>query len=75
MICRLRIDARLYDFPPEPIQGKRGPKAKKGALLTALKILAKDECQAWQTALLPWYQDDGKSISYLSGVALMRKTK
>ena len=75
MICRLRIDARLYDFPPEPTPGKRGPKPKKGALLTALKILAKDECQAWQTALLPWYQDDEKSISYLSGVALMHKTK
>ena len=75
MICRLRIDARLYDFPPEPTPGKRGPKPKKGALLTALKTLAKDESQPWQKAIIPWYQEDQKSISYLSGVALMHKTK
>jgi len=75
MICRLRIDAKLYDFPPEPTPGKRGPKPKKGALLTALKTLAKDESQPWQKAILPWYQEDQKSISYLSGVALMHKTK
>ena len=75
MICRLRIDAKLYDFPPEPTPGKRGPKPKKGALLTALKTLTKDESQPWQKAILPWYQEDQKSISYLSGVALMHKTK
>ena len=75
MICRLRIDAKLYDVPPEPIQGKRGPKPTKGALLTSLKTLAKDESQPWEKARLPWYQDDKKSISYISGVALMHKTK
>ena len=75
MICRLRIDAKLYDFPPEPIKSKRGPKPKKGKLLTSLKNLAKDDSQPWQKALIPWYQGDTKSISYLSGVVLMHKTK
>jgi hypothetical protein len=75
IICRLRIDAKLYDFPPDPVKGKRGPKPKKGDLLTSLKILAQDETQPWETAALPWYQYDEKSVSYISGVALMHKTK
>ena len=75
MICRLRIDAKLYDFPPEPLVGKRGPKPKKGERLPSLKDLAKDGSQPWNDARLPWYQYDEKSISYISGVALIHKTK
>jgi len=74
LICRLRIDAKLYDFPPEPIKGKRGRKPKKGALLPSLKTLAKDENQPWKKAVIPWYQEGEKSVSYISGVALMHKT-
>jgi|TARA_B100001167_G_C16756353_1_gene298930 hypothetical protein len=75
LICRLRIDAKLYDFPPELIQGKRGPKPKKGELMLPLKTLANDDKQPWKKKRLPWYQEGEKAISYLSGVALMHKTK
>lgn len=75
LICRLRIDAKLYDFPPEPLQGKRGPKPKKGDLLPSLKTLAKEQTQPWKKTKRPWYQEGEKSISYLSGVALMHKSK
>ena len=75
LICRLRIDAKLYDFPPQLIQGKRGPKPKKGKLLPSLKVLAKDENQPWKKTVIAWYQEGDKAISYISGVALMHKTK
>jgi hypothetical protein len=54
MIFSLHIDARLYDFPPKPIKGKRGPKPKKGDRLF-LKNLAKNEFQPWKKIILPWY--------------------
>jgi len=75
LICRLRIDSRLYEFPTEPIPGKRGPKQKKGKRLPSLKILAEDQTQPWVKAILPWYQGGKKEISYISGVALMHKTR
>ncbi|MGK5093122.1 transposase [Deltaproteobacteria bacterium TL4] len=55
IICRLRIDAKLYDFPPEPIKGKRGAKPKKGELLPSFKTLVADKTQLWEEAVLPWY--------------------
>ncbi|MBF0351762.1 MAG: transposase [SAR324 cluster bacterium] len=73
IIYRLRIDAKLYEFPPEPVPGKRGPKPKKGALRPSLSTLAKDDQQPWKKATLAWYQVGEKNISYISGVALMYK--
>ncbi len=37
LISKLRLDARLFDFPGEPVPGKRGPKPQKGKRLTSLK--------------------------------------
>jgi len=75
MVCRLRIDAQLYDFPPDPVEGKRGPKPKKGDLLPSLKTIAEQEDASWKEAKLPWYRDGEKNISYQSGIALVHKTK
>ena len=75
LICRLRIDAKLYEFPPPLVKGKRGPKPKKGPLLPSLKTLAPGSTQEWKQAQLHWYQEGGKQISYQSGIALIHKTK
>ncbi len=40
-----------------------------------MKTLAKDKNQPWKKAVLPWYQEGEKSVSYISVVALMHKTK
>ena len=40
-----------------------------------LKTLENDDKQPWKKKRLPWYQEGEKAISYLSGVALMHKTK
>ena len=36
LIARMRIDARLFHFPPLPILGKRGPKPKIGKRILSM---------------------------------------
>jgi len=43
LTSRLRLDACLYDFPPPPQPGKRGPKPKKGKKQTPLSERIKDK--------------------------------
>jgi hypothetical protein len=70
LISRLRLDARLYDFPEPVPQGKRGPKPKKGNRLASLKSLVDDEDQHWQEQEVGWYGGERKSMRLLSGVCL-----
>ncbi len=53
-VSRLRLDARLYDFPESPPRGKRGRKPKKGARLMPLKEQVADTNRAWQEAEVTW---------------------
>ena len=50
LISRLRLDARLFDFPGPEVPGKRGPKPQKGDRLPKLKNLVDDPDQNWQEA-------------------------
>jgi hypothetical protein len=74
LVSRLRINARLYDFPPPPTQGKRGPKPKKGKKLSSLKELSQHPDLPWQTGSMEWYQQGVKSFRYTSSTALWHKT-
>lgn len=69
LISRLRLDARLFDFPQiQP--GKRGPKPKKGQRLQKLKDIVDDKQQQWKHALVRWYGHTIKPIHFLTGVCL-----
>ncbi len=70
LISRLRLDARLFDFPGPEVPGKRGPKTQKGIRLPKLKHLVDDPDQNWQEAHVKWYGGVMKHIRFLTGVCL-----
>jgi len=70
LISRLRLDARLFDFPGPKTPGKRGPKPQKGIRLPKLKDLVDDPDQDWQKAHVKWYGGIMKRIRFLTGVCL-----
>jgi len=70
LISRLRLDARLFDFPGPEVPGKRGPKPQKGKRLPKLKDLFDDPGQDWQETHVKWYGGDMKHIRFLTGVCL-----
>jgi len=70
LISRLRLDARLFDFPGPEVPGKRGPKPQKGDRLPKLKDLMDDPDQDWQEAHVKWYGGVMKRIRFLTGVCL-----
>lgn len=74
LVTRLRLDSRLYEFPPEPVTKKRGPDPSKGERLTPLKDLIGDKNQRWKKASLVWYGQEIKTIKYLTGICLWYRT-
>ena len=70
LISRLRLDARLFDFPGPEVPGKRGPKSQKSERLPKLKELVDDPDQDWQEVHVKWYGGVMKSIRFLTGVCL-----
>jgi hypothetical protein len=70
LVSRLRLDARLYDFPKPPPPGKRGRKPKKGVRLPSLRDLANDAAQPWRDTEVAWYEGVRKPVRLLSGVCL-----
>jgi hypothetical protein len=70
LISRLRLDARIYDFPAEDQSHSRGKKAKKGQRLPSLKQRANDLTANWQTATINWYANQSMPIQFQSEVCL-----
>lgn len=74
LISRLRLDARLYDFPDPGEPGKRGkkpgPKPLKGKKLPQLKTLVANKEEKWQEQSVNWYGQSVKTIRFLTGVCL-----
>ena len=70
LICRLRLDAGLYDPPPAPIPGRRGPKPKKGARQLPLTERAGRADTPWEEHELQWYGGQRKSLRLFSRTGL-----
>ena len=70
LLSRLRLDARLFDFPGPEVPGKRGPKPQKGERLPKLKDLVDNPDQDWQETRVKWYGGVMKHIRFLTGVCL-----
>jgi DDE superfamily endonuclease len=70
LVCRLRIDAALYDPPPVPPPGRRGPKPKKGPRQPSPKRRAADPATQWESVEVDWYGGPGKAMQVVTGTGL-----
>lgn len=73
LVSRLRLDARLFDFPSPRPKGKRGPKPKKGARQPKLASRLTDPKTRWQTLKIPWYGGEEKVIETVTGKSLWHR--
>ena len=70
LISRLRLDARLYDFPVA-VPGRRGPKPRKGRRKRkALKARIDEAIARGKWVEIAWYGGQRKPVCLLSGVCL-----
>jgi hypothetical protein len=70
LVSRLRLDARLYEFPAPVAAGRRGPKPNKGKKLPALKTRLEEAQTAGDRATIAWYGGERKPVRLLTGVCL-----
>src|SRR5512147_1907602 len=70
MICRLRLDAALYDPPGPQPPSKRGPKPKKGQRQCRLTEWAGDRETPWERIEMDWYGGERKVMQVVSGTGL-----
>lgn len=69
LVSRLRLDARLFDFPEPQPQSKPGPKPKKGDRQTKLSQRLEDPETKWQALKLVLYGQE-HLLEFISGVSL-----
>ena len=70
LVCRLRLDARLYSSPGPQPEGKRGPKPNKGHREPNLKTRLEDPKSEWKTVSVPWYSGEEKTLEMMTGTSL-----
>jgi hypothetical protein len=70
LVCRLRIDAALYDPPGPPAPGRRGPKPTKGPRQPSPKQRAADPATAWEAVEVDWYGGRRKVMRVVAGAGL-----
>jgi hypothetical protein len=67
LICRLRLDAALYDPPGSPPPSQRGPQPKKGPRQRRLTEWAGSVDTPWEEIEVDWYGGGRKSMRVVSG--------
>ncbi|HET6386097.1 MAG TPA: transposase [Armatimonadota bacterium] len=78
LVCRSRLDMRLFDPPLaqqrcEDGSKRRGPEPKKGDRQTGLAARLKDGLLEWQTLTISWYGGVPKVLELLTGVSLWHR--
>lgn len=70
VVTRLRLDASLFDFPPQKHQGRGRPRIK-GKRLPKLSSLLKNRKVSWQRLRISrWYGQTNRLIEVATGTAL-----
>jgi hypothetical protein len=69
-VCRLRIDAALYDPPAVPPPGRRGPNPKEGRRQPSPKRRAADPATAWESVEVDWYGGRREGMRVVTGTGL-----
>jgi DDE superfamily endonuclease len=70
LITRLKMNARLYDFPPLDTPGKRGRKKTKGAKLFSFKEMIGMPDLGWTEIIVEGYGKKKKKLKYISNTSL-----
>lgn len=70
LICRLRLDAALYDPPGPQPPSKRGRKPKKGPRQRRLTERAGDGTTPWESIEVDWYGGQRRVMQVFSGTGL-----
>ncbi len=75
MITRLRLDARLFDFPPPRTKGKRGPNQIVGQRQPTLAQRLTASGTQWKRLVIPqWYGQQNKVVLVACGKAIWYKS-
>ena len=70
VVTRLRLDARLFDFPPPKRKG-RGRPPIRGKRLKKLSAILKDRKVTWQRCRISlWYGQTNRIVEITSGTAI-----
>ncbi len=69
-VTRLRLDAKLYNWPGPQPKSKRGPKPKKGPRQLSLKTRLQDPATVWRTRTIDWYHGAMRTLDIATGTAL-----
>lgn len=70
LITRLKMNARLYDLPPEQTSNKRGRKKTKGAKLYSFKQMVGMADLGWTEIVVEGYGKQKKRLKFISNVSL-----
>jgi hypothetical protein len=70
LITRLKMNARVYDFPPIDEPGKRGRKKTKGAKLFSFREMIEMSDLGWKEIIVEGYGKNKKRLKYISNVSL-----
>lgn len=70
LITRLKMNARLYDFPPVDIPGKKGRKRTKGDKLASFREMIGMPDLDWKEILVEGYGKKKKRLKYISTTSL-----
>jgi hypothetical protein len=66
LVTRLKMNASLFDFPPERVSGKRGRPPRKGQKLKNFKQMLFLEQLPWQTAEVMSYGSIKRTVRFVS---------
>jgi hypothetical protein len=69
-ISRLKINARLYDFPPLTEPGRKGRKKTKGTQLVSFKEMITMPDLEWKEVVIDGYDKKKKRLKYISNTCL-----
>ncbi len=70
LVCKMRLDAALYDPPPARKPNQRGKTPKKGKKQISLANRINDPSLRWTTIRVRWYDGKLRTLKVLSGVSL-----
>jgi hypothetical protein len=70
LVCRLRLDAGLYDPPGVQPASKRGPKPKKGGRQLKVNAWAQRPDTPWEDKEVEWYGGEQKPMRLFSRTGL-----
>ena len=71
LITRLRLDANLFEPPPERRAGQRGRPRLKGKRVPKLSAVLADPATVWtRVAMDEWYGGQRRELDYVSGIAV-----